>query len=143
MVWNNLKKPTMSKKRPEGTYIEQETIWNNLQRARNELKGPTTSKKLHETTYNKPETAWNKLEWARNDRLSTYFKNWFQTFLVWYFFRVLPLTAYLRIGKVVSMQKIHESWFSSTFSHTSCNLANFFSIFFSIFIATWEPLLCK
>ena len=123
MVWNNLKQPTMSKKRPEGTYIEQETIWNNLQQARNELKGPTTSKKLHETTYSKPETAWNNLEWARNDRLSTYFKNWFQTFLIWYFFSVLPLTAYLRIGKVVPQwEHAENSWKLVQFNFQSYQL---------------------
>ena len=55
-----MKGATTSKKRPETTCNEQETTWNNLQRAKKDLKRPTTSKK-------QPETTWNKLEQERND----------------------------------------------------------------------------
>ena len=72
-IWNDLKRPTTSKKRPETTWNEQETTWNDLQRARNDFKRPTTSKK-------QPEITWNNLEWARNNVLFTYFLHWFQTF---------------------------------------------------------------
>ena len=62
-TWNNLKRPTTSKKRPEErpetTYNKQEMTWNELHRARNDLKRPTASKKRPETTYNKQETTWN------------------------------------------------------------------------------------
>ena len=49
-TWNDLKRPTSSKKRPETTYNEQETAWNDLQRARNNLKRPITSKTQPTTT---------------------------------------------------------------------------------------------
>ena len=52
-TWNNLKRPTTSKKRPETTY-------SNLQRARNDLTRP-------ETTCNEQELTWNDLQRARND----------------------------------------------------------------------------
>ena len=52
-TWNNLKRPTTSKKRPETTY-------SNLQRARNDLTRP-------ETTCNEQESTWNDLQRARND----------------------------------------------------------------------------
>ena len=52
-TWKNLK-------RPETTYNEQETTWNDLQRARNDLKWPITTCKEQETT-------WNDLQRARND----------------------------------------------------------------------------
>ena len=54
-------------KRPETTYNEQKTTWNDLQRTRNNLKRPTTSKKWIETTYNEQETTWNNLKRAWND----------------------------------------------------------------------------
>ena len=52
-TWNNLQRPTTSKKWPSTTY-------NNLQRARNNLKQPTT-------TYNEQETTWKDLQRVRND----------------------------------------------------------------------------
>ena len=52
---NDLKRPTMSKKRPE-------TTWNNLERAKNYLKQPTTHKKQHETNFKEQIlTSWNPL----------------------------------------------------------------------------------
>ena len=78
-TWNDLKRPTTSKKqpettwndlqrvrnnlkRPETTYNEQETTWNDLQWARNNLKRPEVNKKRPETTYNKQETTWKDLQ---------------------------------------------------------------------------------
>ena len=47
MTWNNLKRPTANKKRPEKTYTnKQETTWNDPQRVRHNLQRP-------EPTYNK------------------------------------------------------------------------------------------
>ena len=74
-TWNNLKRPTTSKKRPETTYndLQQrrndmkwtsagkkrpETTWNDLQRARNNLKHPTTSK-------TQPIMTWTYLQQAK------------------------------------------------------------------------------
>ena len=118
-TWNDLK-------RPETTYNEQETIWNNLQQTRNDLNRPRTSKKRPETTYNEqemtwndlerarndlkgprtskkqPEMTWNNLEWARNDVLFTYFLNWFRTHSIWYFSWVLPVKAHLRVTEAMS-----------------------------------------
>ena len=64
--------PTTSKKRPETTYNEQETAWNNLQRPetgnndvqlpRNDLQRPTMSNKRPETTYNDLQRATNDLQ---------------------------------------------------------------------------------
>ena len=51
---NDLKRPTMSKKRPE-------TTWDNLERAKNYLKRPTAGKKRPETTYNTQDTTRNEL----------------------------------------------------------------------------------
>ena len=59
-TWNDLE-------RPETTYNEQETIWNDLQWARNNLKGPATSKKRPERVCNEQETTWNYLQQAKND----------------------------------------------------------------------------
>ena len=66
-TWNDLQRPTRSKKQPETTYSD-------LQGARNNLKRPTTSKKRPETTYNdlkRPITTkkrpGNDLQRARND----------------------------------------------------------------------------
>ena len=63
-TWNDLKRPTRSKKRPES-----ETTYNYLatKRARNDMKRPATGKKQPETTYNEQEMTWNDLERARND----------------------------------------------------------------------------
>ena len=52
-TWNDFKQPIT-------TYNEQETTWNNLQRAKNDLKRPTT-------TYNKQETAWNDPQRVRHN----------------------------------------------------------------------------
>ena len=79
----NLFNATFSKWHWTTTYNEQETTWNNLQRARNSLKQPTTtwnrqqlprndlkrptmSNKRPETTYNDLQRATNDLERARN-----------------------------------------------------------------------------
>ena len=106
-TWKSLKRPAMSKKRPETTHnkqeitwnelqpAQQEATWNNLQRARNDLKWFKTSKK-------QPETTWNNLERTRNDLLFIYFLNWFQTCSTRYFLWVLSLTTHLRVGKAVS-----------------------------------------
>ena len=69
-TWNDLKLL-------ETTYNKQETIWNNLQWARNGqkwttmsnklLEKPITSKKQPETTYNEQQTTKNELQWAKND----------------------------------------------------------------------------
>ena len=74
-VRNDLKQPTMCKKRPEMTYHLQETTWNDLQRGRNSLKWSTSSKKQLETTHNKLDTIYNDLnkpttrkEKMRNDQ---------------------------------------------------------------------------
>ena len=62
-------------KRPERIYNEQETTWNNLQRAKNDLKRPKTSKKRPETAHNEWDTTYNDLnipttskEKTRNDQ---------------------------------------------------------------------------
>ena len=67
---NDLKRPTMSNKRPETTYNDLQRATNDLERARNGLKQPTTSKKRPETTYNelkRPTTTYNKQETTWND----------------------------------------------------------------------------
>ena len=59
-TWNNLQRPTTSKKQPE-------TNWNNLQQTRNNLKLPTMTYNKQETTWNKPQQARNELQQARNN----------------------------------------------------------------------------
>ena len=47
------------------TYNVQETIWNNLQQARNDLKRPTTTLNEQETTWDnlqRPEKTYNEQE---------------------------------------------------------------------------------
>ena len=56
----NLFNATFSKWHWTTTYNEQETTWNNLQRARNSLKQPTT-------TWNRQQLPRNDLQWATND----------------------------------------------------------------------------
>ena len=69
-TWNDLQRPTTSKKRPETTYNEQERIWNDLHQEEttwNDLKRPTTSKKRAETTYSEQKTTWNDPQRVRHN----------------------------------------------------------------------------
>ena len=70
-----LTKTTSNLKRPETTYNEHETRYNDLQRAKNDLKSPTASKKGPEMTQNELDTIYNDLnipttskEKTRNDQ---------------------------------------------------------------------------
>ena len=53
----------MSKKRPETTYKEQETTWNDLQGLEKTCNEQATT---WETTYNKKETTWNNPQVRHN-----------------------------------------------------------------------------
>ena len=72
-IWNDLKRPTTSKKqneltRPQTTYNEQETTWN-------ELKRPTTSKKRSATTWNNLQrAATTTTKKKRSDQQRAHFK---------------------------------------------------------------------
>ena len=82
-TWNNLKRLTASKKRPETTYNKQETTWNDLQCVRNNLKRSTTSKKQLETTptsKTQPTMIWTYLQRAKKRRETTNNKQIFRLF---------------------------------------------------------------
>ena len=51
-------------KRPEMTYNEQETTWNNLQYASNDMKRPTTTYMKQKTTWNDPPLVRHSLQWS-------------------------------------------------------------------------------
>ena len=82
MTWNNLKRPTTSKKRPEMTYNEQETTWSNLKQAVNELKWPMTSKAQPTTTWIYQQWIKEDPKWPTTSRFWDYFTircNWFSS----------------------------------------------------------------
>ena len=101
----------MSKKRPETTYNEQETTWNDLQRARNDLKQPTTSKTQSTRTWTHLQRAKKRRETTNNKQIFRLFYNMGQTVLFSYIFFTQHLVAIIRA-------LLHgESWWKQSVKH--------------------------
>ena len=81
-VWYLLKRGTTwnELKRPETTYKEHRSTWNDLQRARNDLKWPTTSKAQPTMTWTYLQRAKKRCETTSNNRFSDYFSIWGKRF---------------------------------------------------------------